>query len=167
MRVELASAASIVARVIGLQHTGSRLAPILEVVLLAQVQLALIDDPVTLDLALFNRNSSSLRSEFMSTRSTYATAALIRQRDLLTRVAAPVDAGTLKTSMTARIAGIHAANLRRACAKIERGDSRGKIVLEGFGRQPGRVAARFAREARAHVPATRATKAMSTWSLNS
>ena len=44
-----------------------------------------------------------------------------------------VDAGALRTTMTRRVAGINAANLREAHAQIESGTTQGKIVLEGFG----------------------------------
>ncbi|MEO8777742.1 MAG: zinc-binding alcohol dehydrogenase family protein [Rhodanobacter sp.] len=120
-----------VTHVIGLNHTGNYLDQIADV-LRAEGQLALIDDPGVLDIAPFKHKSISVHWEFMFTRSMFGTASLTRQHDLLTRVAALVDDGTLRTTLTERMQGINAANLRRAHAKIEHGGSIGKIVLEGF-----------------------------------
>ena len=43
-----------------------------------------------------------------------------------------VDKDTLHTTLTERIDGIDAANLRRAHATVETGSTIGKIVLAGF-----------------------------------
>ncbi|MEZ4302318.1 MAG: zinc-binding dehydrogenase [Polyangiaceae bacterium] len=48
-------------------------------------------------------------------------------------VAALVDAGVLRTTVSQNMGAINAANLKRAHALIESGGSRGKVVLEGFG----------------------------------
>lgn len=68
----------------------------------------------------------------MFTRSMFATADMGEQGALLNEVAKLVDAGTLRTTLTEKIARFDAANLRRAHAVIESGRARGKIVLEGF-----------------------------------
>ncbi|MGZ2745225.1 zinc-binding alcohol dehydrogenase family protein [Burkholderia stagnalis] len=120
-----------VTHVIGLNHTDAYLTQIVDV-LRAEGQLAMIDDPQAFDVTPFKRKSLSVHWELMFTRSLFDTASLPRQHDLLRRVSELVDQGTLISTMTTRIGGIHAANLKHAHALIEQGGTRGKIVLEGF-----------------------------------
>jgi NADPH:quinone reductase-like Zn-dependent oxidoreductase len=56
----------------------------------------------------------------------------IRQHEILERIAALIDAGTLRTTLGEHFGAINADNLRRAHALIESNRARGKIVLEGF-----------------------------------
>src|SRR5690606_24141267 len=93
---------------------------------------ALIDDPGVVDIAPFKRKSVSTHWEFMFTRPVFETADVGEQGVLLDEVSRLVDAGVLKTTLGAHFGAITAANLRRAHALIERGEARGKIVLEGF-----------------------------------
>ena len=97
-----------------------------------QGKLALIDDPKALDVTKLKRKSLSLHWEFMYTRSLFETPDMIKQHELLNRVAQLIDAGTLKTTVGEHFGTINAANLRRAHELLESGKSRGKIVLEGF-----------------------------------
>jgi NADPH:quinone reductase-like Zn-dependent oxidoreductase len=53
--------------------------------------------------------------------------------DLLNKVSALIDDGTLTTTLTEIVGPINAANLKRAHALIESGRARGKVVLQGFG----------------------------------
>jgi NADPH:quinone reductase-like Zn-dependent oxidoreductase len=92
----------------------------------------LIDDPATLDVVPLKRKSLSLHWELMFTRSLYQTADMIKQHQLLDRVAALVDEGVLRTTLGEHFGAINAQNLRRAHALIESGKAKGKIVLEGF-----------------------------------
>jgi len=117
--------------VISLTHTDRHYADIVEM-LAPQGQLALIDDPDTLDAVPLKRKSISLHWELMFTRSLYETADMVRQHELLERVADMVDAGTLRTTLGQHFGAITAANLRRAHALIESGKAVGKIVLEDF-----------------------------------
>jgi zinc-binding alcohol dehydrogenase family protein len=117
--------------VISLTHTDQHYADIIEI-LAPQGQFALIDDPATLDALPLKRKSISLHWELMFTRSMYETADMVRQREILDRVAALVDSGVLKTTVGERIGKIDAANLRRAHAIIESNKARGKLVLAGF-----------------------------------
>jgi zinc-binding alcohol dehydrogenase family protein len=120
-----------VSHLIGLHRTEQYLPQILDV-LQAEGQLALIDDPKVLDIAPFKSKSLSVHWEFMFTRSMFKTVTLPEQHALLRRAAALVDDRTLISTMTTRMSGITASNLKLAHGLIEQGGTRGKIVLEGF-----------------------------------
>lgn len=97
-----------------------------------QGRLALIDDPASLDIRPFKPKSVSIHWESMFTRSVFGTADMDRQGSILGEVAAMVDAGTLRTTLSERLSPINAANLIRAHAMSESATMRGKIVLEGW-----------------------------------
>jgi zinc-binding alcohol dehydrogenase family protein len=120
-----------VTHVASLTHTGSHFPQLVEA-LLPQGRLGLIDDPATLDVVPMKRKALSLHWELMFTRPIFETPDMIRQHELLDRVAGLVDAGVLKTTLGEHFGAISAANLRRAHALVESGKARGKIVLEGF-----------------------------------
>jgi NADPH:quinone reductase len=82
---------------------------------------------------LFASKSVSIHWELMFTRSIYQTVDMAEQGVLLNEVARLVDAGTLRSTATERHAPINAANLKRFHARIESGQARGEIVIEGFG----------------------------------
>jgi len=117
--------------VISLTHTDRHYQDIIEA-LAPQGQLALIDDPATLDAVPLKRKSISLHWELMFTRSMFETADMVRQHELLNRVAAMIEDGTLTTTLGEHFGTINAANLRRAHALIESNRAIGKIVLENF-----------------------------------
>lgn len=117
--------------VISLTHTDRHYQDIIEA-LAPQGQLALIDDPATLDAVPLKRKSISLHWELMFTRSMFETADMVRQHELLNRVAAMIEDGTLSTTLGEHFGTINAANLRRAHALIESNRAIGKIVLENF-----------------------------------
>lgn len=121
----------VVDHVISLTHTDSYLPQLIDI-LRPQGNLALIDDPAVLDVVPLKRKSLALHWELMFTRSLYQTADMIKQHELLERVARLIDSGVLKTTVGEHFGRIEAANLRRAHALIESGKARGKIVLEGF-----------------------------------
>ena len=120
-----------VQHVASLTHTGSYYDQFIEL-LAPQGQLALIDDLPSLDAMPLKPKSLSLHWESMFTRSVFQTPDMQAQHDLLTRVAALIDAGTLRTTFGEHYGAINAANLRRAHALIESGKAKGKLVLEGF-----------------------------------
>jgi len=95
-------------------------------------QLALIDDPPTLDIMPMKMRSLSVHWEFMFTRSMFETPDVAAQGRLLAEVAALVDAGVVRTTARDNLGAINAANLRRAHTLIESGGARGKVVLAGF-----------------------------------
>ncbi|WP_339493097.1 zinc-binding alcohol dehydrogenase family protein [Pseudomonas sp. EA_15y_Pfl2_R67] len=120
-----------VTHVASLTQTDQHLDQLVEA-LAPQGKLALIDDPKALDVTKLKRKSLSLHWEFMYTRSLFETADMLEQHKLLNRVAALIDAGTLKTTVGEHFGTINAKNLRRAHALLESGKSKGKIVLAGF-----------------------------------
>jgi len=117
--------------VISLTHTDRHYQDIIDA-LAPQGQLALIDDPATLDAVPLKRKSISLHWELMFTRSMFETADMVRQHELLNRVAAMIEDGTLTTTLGEHFGKIDAANLRRAHSLIESNRAIGKIVLENF-----------------------------------
>lgn len=120
-----------VTHVVSLTHTHLYYEQIVDV-LAPQGRFGLIDDPEPIDLRLLKRKSQSLHWESMFTRSVFQTADMQSQHEILDSVARLVDAGTLSTTLNESFGRITADNLRRAHALIESGQSRGKIVLEGF-----------------------------------
>lgn len=116
-----------VQHVASLTHTDQHFAQLVQM-LAPQGQLALIDDPATLDALPLKRKSASLHWEFMFTRSLFDTDDMIAQHHLLNRVATLVDSGTLGE----HYGRITADNLRRAHAALESHRTRAKLVLEGF-----------------------------------
>ena len=121
----------LVTHVASLTHTDAHYLALLEL-MAPQSRFGLIDDPLTLDIKAFKRKSISLHWEFMYTRSMFQTEDMGRQAKILDRVADLVDARVLVTTLTEQMGVINAANLRQAHARLESGQSRGKIVLEGF-----------------------------------
>ena len=112
-------------------HTDKHIADIVELIA-PQGRFGLIDDPEVLDAKPFKRKAVSLHWELMFTRSLFSTPDMAEQGRLLNEVAALVDAGRIRSTMTEVAGKIDAATLRRVHAKIESGSARGKIVLEGF-----------------------------------
>ncbi|NHN84550.1 zinc-binding alcohol dehydrogenase family protein [Acetobacter musti] len=97
-----------------------------------QGRFGLIDDPPSLNVMPFKAKSVSTHWELMYTRSTFQTADMGRQGEILEEGSSLIDAGVLKTTLTEVLGPITAAVLRRAHALLESGTVRGKIVLEGF-----------------------------------
>jgi len=97
-----------------------------------QGHLCLIDDPPIIDVKLLKKKSIALHWELMFTRSMFQTSDMIAQHHLLNEVSALVDAGILRTTFADHFGRICAENLKNAQRLIESGQSRGKIVLEGF-----------------------------------
>ena len=76
--------------------------------------------------------AASLHWEFMFARAMHQTPDMIEQHRLLTWVAAEIDAGRIRTTVSEIISPINAANLREAHRRVETGQAKGKIVLDGF-----------------------------------
>lgn len=111
--------------------TGTHL-PEIAALIAPQGRVALIDDPVGLDVMVLKRKSVSLHWEFMFTRPLFGTADITAQHDLLSELSRLVDAGTVRTTLAEVFGTVNAANLTRAHALIESGRAKGKIVLAGF-----------------------------------
>lgn len=88
-----------------------------------------IDDPETLDVLPLKTKAISWHWEFMFARPMHETADLIRQHELLTRVAELVDAGSVRTTATTVLSPIDAEQLREAHRLVETGHVRGKVVV--------------------------------------
>ncbi len=112
-------------------ETHRHLAEIIELIA-PQGRFGLIDDPQGLDVTGFKRKAVSIHWELMFTRSIFETPDMAEQGKLLNEVARLADAGTVRTTLTALLKPINAANVKKAHALLESGRARGKIVLEGF-----------------------------------
>lgn len=117
--------------VTSLNHTGEHFPAIVEA-LAPQGKLALIDDPDLFDVRLLKPKAASLHWESMFARALFETPDMIAQHRILNDVAALVDDGVLRTTLTQPMGRIDAATLLRAHRAVESGTSRGKIVLTGF-----------------------------------
>jgi zinc-binding alcohol dehydrogenase family protein len=94
-------------------------------------QITAIDDPGLLDLKPLKPKSISWHWEYMFTSPLF-DGGDSSQHELLKRVAAMVDDGTLRTTMTEQLGPITAHGLREAHARVESGSMIGKIVVAGF-----------------------------------
>ncbi|MBB2903212.1 NADPH:quinone reductase-like Zn-dependent oxidoreductase, partial [Kineococcus radiotolerans] len=92
-------------------------------------QIVAIDDPVGLDLMPLKSKSIAWHWELMFTRSLYTTPDISEQQRLLGEVAALVDAGRLRTTLTTTIGDFSAAGLREAHRLVETGRTVGKVVV--------------------------------------
>jgi zinc-binding alcohol dehydrogenase family protein len=118
--------------VASLTHTQQHFKTLADV-LAPQGKLALIDDlEEAPDVRLLKGKSISLHWEMMFARSMYATPDMVEQHRLLDEVAALVDAGKIKTTLTETLAPINAANLAQAHRLVESGRMLGKVVLAGW-----------------------------------
>ncbi|MBO9589591.1 zinc-binding alcohol dehydrogenase family protein [Devosia sp.] len=97
-----------------------------------QGRFGLIDDPETLDVLPFKRKAVSTHWELMFTRSLFGTSDMDEQGKLLNAVAALIDEGKVRTTVSEVLRPINAESLRKAHSLIETGKAKGKIVLEGF-----------------------------------
>jgi zinc-binding alcohol dehydrogenase family protein len=118
--------------VLALTGTPRNAAQIVEVIA-PQGRLGLIEGAdafKAFDTAALWPKCVSIHPELMFTRSTFATPDMIEQHRLLSEAADLIDAGVLRTTMTANFGPLGAASLRRAHAQLESGTTIGKIVLE-------------------------------------
>ena len=90
-----------------------------------------IDEPAGLDLRPLKSKSIAWHWELMFTRALYDPTSTA-QHEILTQAADLVDKDVLHTTLTQRVDGINAANLRRVHAAVEHGSAIGKTVLAGF-----------------------------------
>ncbi|MGZ0656322.1 zinc-binding alcohol dehydrogenase family protein [Coraliomargarita sp. W4R53] len=95
-------------------------------------RIALIDDPKTLDANVLKPKSLSLRWEFMFARSMFQTDDIQQQHELLNRVSALIDDGTLISTVTNNLGTLSVETLIEAHTQQESGRVIGKNVLDGF-----------------------------------
>ncbi|WP_346055959.1 zinc-binding alcohol dehydrogenase family protein [Amycolatopsis dongchuanensis] len=88
-----------------------------------------IDEPEGMDLLPLKSKSLTWHWELMFTRPLYEPESTA-QRELLDEVARLVDAGELRTTLTTRLSGLTAENVREAHRMVERGSMIGKVVIE-------------------------------------
>jgi NADPH2:quinone reductase len=112
-------------------QTGQHLTDIVKLIA-PQGRFGLIDDPHEFDVKLLKLKALSLHWEMMFTRSLFATPDMAEQGKLLNEVAALVDGGRVRSTLTEVAGKISAETLSAVHARIESGSVRGKIVLEGF-----------------------------------
>jgi zinc-binding alcohol dehydrogenase family protein len=93
---------------------------------------AIVSTQKPVELAPLMGKSVTFAWELMFTRPMFQTDDMQAQHDLLNEAAALVEAGTLRTTMTANLGRISAPNVKRAHALLEGGHVIGKLVLEGF-----------------------------------
>lgn len=93
---------------------------------------SIVENRGPLDQGLLKRKSATFVWEFMFTRSMFQTPDMVRQHELLERVAAWVDGGALRTTANGAPKRICAANLRGAHQALEAGSAIGKLVFEGW-----------------------------------
>jgi len=120
-----------VALVASLTNTGDHYKALAEIIA-PQGKYGLIDDPAEFNVSVFKGKSVSVHWESMFTRSSFQTPDMIGQHALLNDVADLIDKGVLRTTLDQTFGTINATNLKRAHALLESGQSRGKIVLEGW-----------------------------------
>ncbi|MXQ14572.1 zinc-binding alcohol dehydrogenase family protein [Microvirga makkahensis] len=106
--------------------------PEMSALIAPQGHVAIIEAAGIPDVTLLKSKSAALHWEFMFTRSTYQTADMQRQHEILNEVSRLVDEGTIRTTLAEVLGPVNAANLKRAHAFIESGRAKGKIVLSGF-----------------------------------
>lgn len=94
--------------------------------------IALIDDPQSIDIASIKPKALSFSWEFMFARSMFQTDDIEKQHELLNRVSALVDDGTLISTVTNHLGRIDVETLTNAHVQQESGRVIGKNVLDGF-----------------------------------
>jgi len=118
--------------VAALTNTDEHIAAIVELIK-PRGQIALIDDPVGLDITPLKFKAITLSWEFMFTRPMFQTDDMDEQYKLLNRVADLLDNGTLVSTVNKHLGAMNVPNLREAHEFQESGAAIGKTVLDGFG----------------------------------
>lgn len=101
-------------------------------ILPARGQIAMIDDPGSLDISKMKLKSLSFHWEFMFTRPMFQTEDMAKQHALLKRVSELVDAGEIKPTLSEILGPMSANSIRKGHQILEAGNTIGKLVLSGF-----------------------------------
>lgn len=94
--------------------------------------ITIIDDPQSIDIASIKLKALSFSWEFMFTRSMFQTDDMEKQHELLNRVSALIDKGTIISTVTNNLGQLNVDNLKQAHIQQESGKVIGKNVLKGF-----------------------------------
>jgi zinc-binding alcohol dehydrogenase family protein len=92
----------------------------------------IVENAKPLNQSVAKAKSVKLVWEMMFTRAMYKTPDMVEQHNLLNKVSAWIDDGTLRTTANKAMQPINAANLRNAHKALEDGSVIGKITLEGW-----------------------------------
>jgi len=95
--------------------------------------LAIVGNRAPLDQTELKTKSARLCWEFMFTRARYGTTDMHQQGRILTRIGELIDTGELRPTARTTLGPINAANLGMAHARLEAGQTIGKIVVRGWG----------------------------------
>lgn len=93
---------------------------------------SIVENKNPLNLNLLKNKSATFVWEFMFTKSMYETEDMQSQHDLLNRVADLIDQGILHSTLTEILGPLSPENLAKAHAKLEAGQTIGKLVLSGL-----------------------------------
>ena len=93
---------------------------------------AIVENSGPVELGLLKSKSVGFAWEFMFTRSMHRTPDMLVQGELLDETAALVDAGKLRTTLTATLSPINATNLIDAHRQLESGSTIGKLAIAGW-----------------------------------
>ena len=96
-------------------------------------KIALIDDPQGISINLAKQKALSICWEFMFTRPMFDMQDIAYQGQLLNRVRAMIDDGSVKSTMTKHLGSLSAASLIAAHKEQETGTVIGKNVMSGLG----------------------------------
>jgi zinc-binding alcohol dehydrogenase family protein len=94
--------------------------------------IAVIDDPMSLNIKSMKLKALTFSWEYMFARSMFQTDDIGKQRELLDRVSGMIDAGELVSTVTNNLGGLNLESLKDAHRLQESGSVIGKNVLEGF-----------------------------------
>lgn len=119
-----------VSYVAALTHTAKHFPALVDIVA-PHGKIGIIDDHDQLDAAPLKAKSVSLHWEMVFTRSLYETADLVGQHVILNEVAALVDAGVLRSTLTRCMTPFSPQTFAEAHRWVESGAAIGKIVVCG------------------------------------
>lgn len=89
----------------------------------------IVENAQPLDQNQLKLKSASLHWEFMFTRSMFSTPDMAQQGKILQQVAELVDAGKVKTTLTATLNGLTVASIQAAHHQVLAGHMQGKVVV--------------------------------------
>ncbi|KAF0813768.1 Zinc-type alcohol dehydrogenase-like protein [Andreprevotia sp. IGB-42] len=113
-------------------NTDQHFAALAELIAPQGTILTIVENAQPVPVELLKSKSASYAQEFMFTRAMFKTPDMQAQHQLLQDVAGLIDAGRLRATVGEDYGLINAANLKRAHATLEAGQTIGKIVLAGF-----------------------------------